>query len=368
MKDLREWLALLRLPATGRASRQALLEHFGGPAPLFAASAAELRHAGLEGEALDAVLAPDWAAVDADQAWLDDSGATLLTCNSPDWPPLLSEIPGAPPALFVRGDASLLRYPQLAMVGSRNPTAGGRDTARDFARYLARAGLTITSGLALGIDGVSHEGALEAGGTTVAVCGTGLDRIYPARHRELAHRIEAEGALVSEFPPGTPPRRANFPQRNRIISALSLGTLVVEAARESGSLITARFALEQGREVFAIPGSIHNPLARGCHRLLREGAKLVETGQDVIGELGSLVASLHPVEIESDNHHQEEEPTATDAAYSELLESVGYEPVPVDLLVERTGLKPDVVSSMLLILELEGRVEAAPGGRYSRKG
>lgn len=367
MKDLREWLALLRLPATGRASRLALLEHFGGPAPLFAASAADLRHAGLAGEALDAVLAPDWAAVDADQEWLHTSGASLLTCTSSDWPPLLADMPDAPAALFVRGEPALLRHPQLAMVGSRNPTAGGRDTARDFARHLARAGLTITSGLALGIDGASHAGALEAGGTTIAVCGTGLDRIYPARHRDLAHRIEAEGALVSEFPPGTPPRRANFPQRNRIISALSLGTLVVEAARESGSLITARFALEQGREVFAIPGSIHNPLARGCHRLLREGAKLVETAQDVIEELGAMVASLRPVETDPVSHHKEET-SATDDEYSDLLESVGYEPVPVDLLVERTGLKPDVISSMLLILELEGRVEATPGGRYSRKG
>jgi DNA processing protein len=218
--------------------------------------------------------------------------------------------------------------------------------------------------MALGIDAAAHEGALGAG-TTLGVMGTGLDRVYPARHRELAHRIAANGALVSEFPPGTPPTAQNFPRRNRIISGLSLGTLVVEAALRSGSLITARYAAEQGREVFAIPGSIHNPLARGCHALIRQGAKLVETGADIVEELGALLGGL-----EAAAQPGAEEPAAAwelDPEYRKLLEQMGYDPVPVDLLVQRTGLTAEAVSSMLLILELEGQVAALAGGRYCRR-
>ena len=211
--------------------------------------------------------------------WLSQPGNHVVHFQDAAYPALLKQIADPPPLLFVRGDRDYLAQPQLAIVGSRNPTHTGRALAREFAAHLASFGLTITSGLASGIDGAAHQGAIEAGGTTLAVTGTGLDRVYPARHRDLAHRVAENGALVTEFPPGTAPLAANFPRRNRLISGLSLGTLVVEAALRSGSLITARSALEQGREVFAIPGSIHNPLARGCHALIRDGAKLVESGE-----------------------------------------------------------------------------------------
>jgi DNA processing protein len=248
------------------------------------------------------------------------------------------------------------------MVGSRNPTPAGRTNARNFAAYFARVGLTITSGLAVGIDAASHEGALLGGGLTVAVCGTGLDQVYPTQHAGLAARIREHGALVSEFPPRTPPRRVNFPQRNRLISGLSVGTLVVEAARESGSLITARLAAEQGREVFAIPGSIHSPLSRGCHKLIREGAKLVEDAADVLSELKfslskeALASSPGPVG----------KLPALDKEYEMLLDALGFEAATIDVLVERTGLPGESIASMLLILELEGRVAPHPGGRYGR--
>jgi DNA processing protein len=246
---------------------------------------ASLAELGLTTRTIAWLVAPDETLIDADLRWLDRSGGVLLPATAADYPPLLRESPDAPAVLYVRGETQVLRDPQLAMVGSRNPTAGGRSTARDFASFFARAGLTITSGLALGIDAACHEGALVAGGPTIAVLGCGLDQTYPREHQSLAERIAAQGALISEFPPGTKPMPACFPQRNRIIAGLSHGTLVVEAAQRSGSLITARLAGVAGREVFAIPGSIHNPLARGCHQLIRQGAKLVERPEDVLCEL-----------------------------------------------------------------------------------
>ena len=234
--------------------------------------------------------------------------------------------------------------------------------AEDFARTLVGTGLTITSGLALGIDAASHVGAVEAG-MTIAVAGTGLDRVYPSRHRDLAHRILEQGAIVSEFPPGTPSIAANFPRRNRIISGLSLGTLVVEAALKSGSLITARLAAEQGREVFAIPGSIHNPLSRGCHQLIQQGAKLVENVEDILEELGPLAAVTLEAFKTDANHHLMSHPVADSP--NPLIENMGFEPISIDILVERCGLTPEAVSSMLLTLELQGRVTSA-GGLYSR--
>jgi DNA processing protein len=276
---------------------------------------------------------------------------------------LLREIPTPPPVLFVRGDPALLSRPQLAIVGTRNPTASGRRTAREFAAHLAGAGLVITSGLALGIDAEAHRGALEQG-WTVAVMGTGPDRLYPARHRELARQIAEQGALVSELPPGTPPNAENFPRRNRVISGLSLGTLVVEAATQSGSLISARLAGEQGREVFAIPGSIHNPMARGCHALIRQGAKLVETGADILEELGPLAAT-----VTTPDPHPRDIPTSPavspDPEHAALLALLGESPTAIDTLVERSGLTAEAVSSMLLIMELQGYVASA-GGFYTR--
>jgi DNA processing protein len=279
----------------------------------------------------------------------------------------LRQLPDPPALLYVHGDVSLLSEPQLAMIGSRNPTTSGQRTATEFAQYLASTGLIITSGLALGIDAASHQGALDVDMPTIAVMGTGLDRVYPARHRDLARRIAGQGALVSEFPIGTSPRAENFPQRNRIISGLSLGTLVVEAAKRSGSLITARHAGEQGREVFAIPGSIHNPLSRGCHHLIRQGAKLVETAQDVIDELCALATASSPSAPAAGS------PAAVPATdplqdfeYRRLLDAIGFHPTSVDQLVQDSGLTPAEVSSMLLQLELAGYIAAGPGGVYNR--
>jgi DNA processing protein len=305
---------------------------------------------------------PDPALVDEDLHWLDRTGIVLLLSCDADYPPLLLQSPDPPVALFVRGQVRTLADPQLAMVGSRNPTAGGRATAREFARTFARAGLTITSGLALGIDAACHEGALDADGTTIGVLGHGLDRMYPPQNAHLAERVAAAGAVISEFPRGFEPRPAHFPQRNRIIAALSLGTLVVEAAQDSGSLITARLAGIAGREVFAVPSSIHNTFARGCHELIRQGAKLVERPEDVWVELKLslssqlLVASAKPSSI----------PPTLDKEYKILLDALAFEPASVDSLIERTGMASESIASMLLILELEGHVAPHPGGRYSR--
>ncbi len=252
----------------GTAGALRLLQHCGSAAGCFT-SADHPAAFELHPETRGYLKNPDLTAAEQDQAWLARAGARLVTLLDPAYPPLLRQIADPPIALFARGDVTLLGAPQLAMVGSRNPSVEGRRNAENFAAYLSRCGLVITSGMALGIDAASHRGALKAAGKTVAVWGTGLDKAYPARNRELAEEIAAQGLIVSEFPPGTPPLPTHFPRRNRIISGLSVGTLVVEAARHSGSLITARLASEQGREVFAMPGSIHNPMARGCHRLLR---------------------------------------------------------------------------------------------------
>jgi DNA processing protein len=301
--------------------------------------------------------------------WLDRPAHHFVPLGSPRYPTLLANLPDAPAALLVRGDADLLSLPQIAVVGSRNPTSAGRDNARHFASYLARSGLAITSGLAIGIDAAAHRGALDAGGRTIAVCGTGLDIDYPRANAGLSAEIASSGALVSEFPLGTQATRSNFPRRNRIISGLSLGTLVVEAAVRSGSLITARLAAEQGREVFALPGSIHNPLARGCHRLIRDGAQLVETADDIFAELRPLVGVLGE---QTGAGLKAAESTALlspalDKGYEILLDALGFEPASVDVLIARTGLKADEVASMLLILEMEARIDACPGGRYVRR-
>jgi DNA processing protein len=275
---------------------------------------------------------------------------------------MLAQTVGAPPVLFVLGSVDALHSPQLAIVGSRNPTAAGRKTARDFAAWFARAGLTITSGLAVGVDAASHEGALLVDGITVAVCGTGLDAVYPFENTRLAARIREKGALVSEFPPRTEPSKRNFPRRNRIISGLSHGTLVVEATCRSGSLVTARWAAEQGRDVFAIPGSIHSPLSRGCHKLIRDGAKLVEEAGDVLSELQITLCGQRVMRAT----HRRKGVAPLDKEYEMLLDALGFEPATIDVLVERTGLPGESIASMLLILELEGCVAALPGGRYDR--
>jgi DNA processing protein len=367
-QDALYWLALIRTPRLGSASALRLLQHCGSAAGCFTSANSLPAALELHPDVRAFLKSPDLAAAEQDLAWMQRSGAKLVTVLDPAYPPLLKQIPDPPVALFARGDVALLSAPQLAMVGSRNPSVEGRRNAEEFAEYLTKCGLVITSGMALGIDAASHRGALKAGGGTVAVWGTGLDRPYPPRNRDLAEEIAARGVVISEFPPGTPPLPTHFPRRNRIISGLAVGTLVVEAASQSGSLITARLASEQGREVFAIPGSIHNPMARGCHRLLREGAKLVQAGSDILEELAPLLGLEFPVVATDSGAVQ----TTADAAppedpeYKLLLNSLDFAPTSVDALVERTGLTPDVVSSMLLMLELQGQVEASPGGRYSR--
>jgi DNA processing protein len=333
---------------------------------LESADARVLASFGVTAAALEWLTRPDLARVGEDLRWLDTSGCTLLPCFSTGFPELLRQSPDAPPLLFVRGSVAALHEPQLAMVGSRNPTAGGRASAREFAARFARLGLCITSGMALGIDAACHEGALAAEGLSIAVLGHGLDIVYPAEHRSLADCISAHGALVSEYPPGTPPLPHHFPRRNRIIAGLAHGTLVVEAAQDSGSLITARLAGVAGREVFAIPASIHNPMARGCHELIRQGAKLVERPEDVLSELKiSLAAQLLEVTPQPVAHGAGPA-RRLDKEYKILLDALAFEPVSVDSLIERTGMNSESIASMLLILELDGHVAPHPGGRYSR--
>ena len=367
---LAEWLLLHHAPGVGPVRFHKLLERFSSPAGVMAAGPSAWRECGLGGDTIDWLRAPDRSGVETDLAWAEDPHSHILTWADPGYPSLLREIAAPPPLLYVRGDPAVLGRPQLAMVGSRNPSPDGRENAFEFARSLATAGLCITSGLAIGIDSAAHRGALAVSGATIAVAGTGLDRVYPASNRDLAHSIAGSGALVSEFPIGSGVRRANFPRRNRLISGLSLGTLVVEATLRSGSLITARTAMEQGREVFAIPGSIHNPLARGCHRLLRDGAKLVEMAEDVIEELGPLAATLDRGADRAwpGQAGAEPEVAAEDTDYRQLLDAIGFDPVTVDTLVERSGLTPEAVSSMLLILELKGSISALLGGLFSRAG
>jgi DNA processing protein len=355
LDSLSSWLTLTRVPGLHAGRLRQLLDQFGSAEAIVAAAPARRDHA---------------AAIDAELRWLEHDAHHFIPFGDANYPPLLAELSDAPIGLYVRGDPEVLSLPQLAVVGSRNPTAGGRDTATSFAAHLARCGLAITSGLAIGIDAAAHQGALAADGVTVAVCGTGLDIDYPSANSALAAAIATRGALVSEFPLGMPALQANFPRRNRIISGLSLGTLVVEAAVRSGSLITARLAAEQGREVFAIPGSIHTPLARGCHQLIRQGAKLVETADDIFAELRSLAGVLAPAlqaaAPKPPGSSQAAAPVL-DKAYEILLDALGFEPAGVDVLVERTGLAADEVASMLLILELDGRLESRPGGRYVRR-
>jgi len=366
MDDLDRALALARAPGL-HVDQLRAAEALAEPLRLPGTSPATLSARGLPEAAATWLAAPDARLLAADRQWLQTSGGTLILCNDERYPPLLTEIPTAPVSLWLRGDAGVLLSAQLAVVGSRSPTSSGRRTARDFALHLARAGLTITSGLAVGIDAAAHEGALAAPGRTIGVQGCGLDQVYPPEHSALALGLVAQGgALLSEFPPGTPPRRENFPRRNRLISGLSLGTLVVEATRYSGSLITARLATAQSREVFAIPGSIHNPLTRGCHELIRQGARLVESAADILSELKIPYAKQDLADEASAAAAAAAEPLGLDKDYEILLDALGFEPASIDTLVERTGLPSSNLASMLLILELEGRVGPHAGGRFVR--
>lgn len=375
INEIKDWLQLWKVPRVGAKTYQKLLSAFGSPAAVFDANAEALKQAGFSELLISNIQkSKDSVAVQADLDWLQQAdNHYIVTVDCADYPKMLKQTSNPPPLLYVRGDFSVLNDPQIAIVGSRNPTQGGLAAAYDFSNYLGKTGLCITSGLALGIDGKAHQGALDAGAPTIAVIATGIDRVYPARHRDLAHKIVQNGAIVSEFPIGTQPKAENFPRRNRIISGLSYGTLVVEAALRSGSLITARLAMEQNREVFAIPGSIHNSLARGCHQLIRQGAKLVETAQDILEEmvieLGDNISiedtPPQQISLESDESTQ----LSTDDSNMDmitLLDSMGYDPVPVDQLVVLTGFSPEAVSSMLLMLELNNKISSNGGGTYTR--
>ncbi|MEW6314047.1 MAG: DNA-processing protein DprA [Pseudomonadota bacterium] len=353
--DLEPWLALSLIPGLGDESLRKLLLAFGSPEKTLAAGFGELSKtvsASLAQRICDggerAALQPVWD-------WLADPANSIVTLADTDYPQRLLQIADPPPLLYVKGRRDLLNAPALAVVGSRNATAQGIGNAEDFSQALSDAGLTIISGLALGVDAAAHRGGLRGRAASIAVIGTGLDIVYPARNRDLAHQLAREGTLISEFPLGMPAIGGNFPRRNRIISGMSLGVLVVEAALRSGSLITARQALEQGREVFAIPGSIHSPLSKGCHALIKQGAKLAESAQDIVEELGwRNSATVAPgAQVIS-------------PAAETVLEHLGFDPCDLDSLCARSGLTAETLSAMLLQLELEGLVASLPGGLFQR--
>ena len=369
MTELLPCLKLVHTKGIGPKTAAKLFEFFGSYKAVTTASAGALRDSRLSEKKIESLLSEEnQLAVDVDLRWAEAPGNYLLAINDPGYPERLRRIPDPPLVLYVKGDPEVLQTPQLAIVGSRNPTPSGSETAFEFAKYLAQMGLTITSGMALGIDAAAHRGTLAQNGLTIAVAATGLDRVYPAQHESLAHSIIEEGVIVSEMPIGTRPRAEFFPRRNRIISGLSLGTLVIEAAMQSGSLSTARHSAEQNREVFAIPGSIHSPQSRGCHHLIRQGAKLVETADHVLEEIGALVVSdKPPAEAENTKEITKESPVKLDASYQQLLAAIDFSPQSIDRLIERCGLPAKDVSSMLLILELDGHINAVGGGKYTRR-
>ncbi|MDD5175833.1 MAG: DNA-processing protein DprA [Sterolibacterium sp.] len=363
--SLASWLRLTLIPGVGGEAQRTLLKAFGLPEAIFDASMAALR--GVIGAPLAERLLqlddPTTAEIDAALSWASESGNRILTLADEDYPQALLTSADPPIVLYLKGRVELLNRPGLAIVGSRNATPQGELNAEAFAATLAAAGLTIVSGLALGIDAAAHRGALSAqgenSGSTIAVIGTGANRIYPARNHELARAIAQRGAILSEFPLNTPPLAANFPRRNRLIAGLAKGCLVVEAAARSGSLITARLAAEVGREVFAIPGSIHAPLVKGCHQLIKQGAKLVESAQDILEELDWHIAEA-PLRGDTTGG------AIPDSAVAQLLAVLGHDPCDVDTLAMRAGLAPDALLALLLQLELDGHVANLPGGRYQR--
>jgi len=350
--ELAAWIKLSLVPGLGGQSLRRLLAAFGLPQQVLSAGRTALARI-VGAELAGGILADlDSAAIDATLAWAAQDGRAVVTLADADYPRPLLEIPDPPALLYLCGRRELLARACLAVVGSRNATPQGVSNAEQFSRSFSAAGLTIVSGLALGIDAAAHRGGLERAGSTIAVLGTGADILYPQRNRALGERIAREGLILSEFPLGTPPHGRNFPRRNRIISGLARGCLVVEAALASGSLITARLAAEQGREVFAIPGSIHSPHAKGCHALIKQGAKLVESAQDLLQELGMTGI--------------EAPPAALAPALGGLLAELGHDPCDIDTLCARSGLTADAVSAMLLQLELDGKVASLPGGQYQR--
>lgn len=353
------WLRFVLTPGLGCRSRLNLLRELGSPDAILGASVSRLREC-VDAKVAEALAASgsreNWPELDAHLAWLATPGNHLLTLADATYPRALLDLPDAPVALFIKGDAALLARCSLSVVGSRQSTPQGLENAEAFSATFSQSGYAIVSGLAAGIDSAAHRGGLAGMGSTVAVVGTGLDRVYPAANRELAHDIAARGTLVSEFPLGFPPRAEHFPRRNRLIAALGSGCLVVEATLGSGSLITAKQAAELGREVFAIPGSIHSPQSKGCHLLIKQGAKLAESAQDILEELSlpQLPGLSQPKAGASSNDEG-------------FLQQLGWDPVDVDTLAGRTGMKVDELMANLLTLELDGQIVSLPGGRYQRR-
>jgi DNA processing protein len=358
--ELAAWLRLLETPKVGRESARRLLAVFGSPQAVLGASVqAKCKVvSNAIAQALSTEPASLPALISATEQWLQASTAEsprhIIALGDPRYPSRLLESADPPLLLYTQGQTEWLQAPSIAMVGSRNPTPQGGENAHQFASHLSQAGLTVVSGLAQGIDGAAHEGALLHAGRTIAVVGTGLDRVYPKSHLNLAHRIATQGLMVSEYPIGTPPLPHHFPQRNRIIAGLSMGLVVVEAALQSGSLISARLALESNRDVFAIPGSIHSPQARGCHALIKQGAKLVDAAQDILEELRWSPKAVFST---PDPHQQSEDP---------LLKALAFDPVNLDTLQERTGLSAAKLNARLLELELQGDVTRLPGQLFQR--
>lgn len=362
LNDTKQWIALNQLPGLGNAAFCQLLAKFGSPDAIFSASINQLREFVDDNIAQKIQAGVNLDAITPTLDWLQKDNAHLVTFADNTYPKKLLEINNPPAVLYAIGNLHWLNHPSIAIVGSRSATPQGEKNAENFAESLCHAGICVVSGMALGIDGAAHRGALNANGATIAVVGTGLDIVYPARHRDLAHKIAERGLIISEFPLGTPSKAQNFPRRNRLISGLSLGCLVVEANIDSGSLITARLSAEQGREVFAIPGSIHSPVTKGCHQLIKQGAKLVETTQDILEELKNMLPSDSPYGLSSNLHIEE-----TDASEANtVLTCMGFDPINFETLRSLSGLTTEALSSMLMVLELESKITTLAGGKYQR--
>ena len=366
--DVRCWLAVGRVGVCNGHAVLRALEAFGSIGGLFEAGDRELAALGFSRAAIARTRAVDWSAVGRDRDVLERIGAGIVPIGTTLYPARLAAIASPPPLLYCRGDPAVLDCPQIAIVGSRSATRGGGERARVLAGELAACGLVVTSGLARGIDAAAHRGALDTGAPSVAVLATGPDRIYPRSNAELAGELLETGAVITERAPGTPPLPENFPRRNRLISGLSVGVLVVEASLRSGSLITARLAADEGREVFAVPGSVDSPLSHGCHALIRDGAKLVESVVDVLDEIAHLDVLPRPPVIPRPAAADGPDATVGNLRASErnVLDAVGHDPVTLDQLAGHTELTAGRLASILLALELEGRIEALPGGRYVR--
>lgn len=364
------WLLLTRVKGLGIVKIKNLLAHFGSVEKIYSERNL-LQQLNLSSTIKQAIKIPDLDSIKSDLLWLQQSSNHILAIDDDLYPPLLKQTDSAPPLLYITGNPNILLQPQLAVVGSRSATPVGLKNTHSFCYDLAQKGLVITSGMALGVDGAAHAAAIKAGGKTIAVMGTGLDSVYPARHKELAHAIAQNGALVSEFPTGTKPNAHNFPRRNRIICGLSLGTLVVEAGVQSGTLITARQTMEINRPVMAIPGSIHSPLAKGCHQLIKQGAKLIESAQEIMEELTPLAQSLslqikEKLSSLEDKAVSEKDYKRIDAIHLNVLQNIMYEATSVDEIITNSKLTSQEVSAILLELELNDKIKSLPGAQYIR--